>query len=617
MQSKEEDRYRVLFDMGNDARFVHPVSPSDPGVFTEVNEMACKRLGYSREELLKLTPQTISDSELPGRVIERMRELKEKGNVVFETVHVTKTGRKIPVEISSQLFKLDGKPMVMSIARDITERKEAFRKMQGLKEEAESANRLKSQFLANMSHDIRTPLNAILGFTSLMQKEEKNEKSKYYLEKIKYSGEGLLTLLNDILDFSKIEAGQLDIYPQTFLLKELLDNVVSIFELQAREKNIRFEVHLEKDLPEKAYNDKWRVQQLLSNLLSNAFKFTTEGAVTLHVSFDNKGDMLHFKISDTGIGISEEQLVEIFYPFIQVYERGSHVKSGTGLGLAICKNLVDLMGGEIDVSSSKQKGTDFICHIPANSGKIEEKAETPETGTGSGMVIVNKENTILIADDNQLNREVIIEQLKSEGYHSLLSAVDGEEAYQIATLHQPDLILMDIHMPLMDGNEVIEQLRRHGYTKPIIAISAFAMRAEIENTLSRGATTYITKPINFDTFFQLLNKYLPSSTPLTRSHKINPTVSKRVRGVFIRDAGEKTKQLEDFIRRGDMETGIQQIEQIAHNYKGNAAYLGLTELEAAASRLHRGIKGHEPPEKIKDYTEHLIHLLKKILEENK
>lgn len=617
MQSKEEDRYRVLFDMGNDARFVHPVTPDGPGIFTEVNETACKRLEYSREELLTLTPKDINDPNPQFSMKETMLKLKEKGSVVFETVHVTKTGRKIPVEISSQLFKLDGKPMVMSIARDITERKEAFRKMRALKEEAESATRLKSQFLANMSHDIRTPLNAVLGFTDLMLKEEKNEKSRYYLEKIRYSGEGLLTLLNDILDFSKIEAGQLDIYPQTFLLDELIDNVASIFELQAGEKNIRFEVYKAKDLPEKAYNDKWRLQQTLSNLLSNAFKFTKEGSVTLHAAFDKQTDMLQFSISDTGIGISEEQLVEIFYPFIQLYERGSPIKTGTGLGLAICKNLVDLMGGEIDVGSSKKKGTDFNCHIPANSDKVEEKVGPPETAAGPGLDIANKENTILIADDNQLNREVIVEQLKSEGYHSLLIAVDGEDAYRIVSSHQPDLVLMDILMPEMDGNEVIARLRREGYNKPIIALSAFAMRGEIENTLSRGATTYITKPIDFDVFFQLLNKYLPSSTPLTRSHKIKSTVSKRVREVFLQDAREKTKQLEEISRAGDMETKLHEIEPIAHNYKGNAAYLGLTELEAAASRLHQGIKSNESLEKVKDNTEHLIHLLKKILEENK
>ncbi len=424
-------------------------------------------------------------------------------------------------------------------------------------------------------------------------------------------------MLNDILDFSKIEAGQLDIYPGTFLLSELIDSISSIFELQAEGRNIRFEVQQAEDLPGKAYNDKWRIYQVLSNLLSNAFKFTKEGSVTLHVSFDKEGDMLRFKISDTGIGISKEQLAEIFSPFIQVYRKDSPVKTGTGLGLAICKNLVDLMGGKIDVSSGLSRGTDFTCLIPANSGDVGTKLETAETGTDPGMEIANKANTILIADDNELNREVLIEQLKSEGYHSLLIAVDGREAYQIASRRQPDLVLMDIRMPEMDGSEAIARLRREGYAKPIIALSAFAMREEIEQTLSRGATTYITKPIDFNVFFQLLNKYLPASPPLTRSHKIKPTVSKRIREVFIRDAGEKTTQLKAFIRGEDMETGIPGIERIAHTYKGNAAYMGLTELEAAAARLHGGIKSNAPLEKIKNNTEHLIDLLEKILKENK
>ncbi|MCP4220597.1 MAG: PAS domain S-box protein, partial [bacterium] len=522
-----------------------------------------------------------------------------------------------------------------AVRTDITARRrleerlqESVEKMRVLKEEAESANLLKSSFLANVSHDIRTPLNSILGFADLMLKRESNEKSKEYLQIMKNSGTALLSLLNDILDFSKIEAGQLDIFNHTFSVMELLEDIESVFEIRAEQKKLRFVIRRESGIPQTACSDHLRIQQVLNNVLSNAFKFTDHGSVTLAISFDKPADILIFTIKDSGVGIPVGDLEHIFSPFAQARSKasGALAKGGTGLGLAICSNLLKLLGGTIAVQSRVNEGTEFTIQIPANSGEVERLLEKNTAHVSISADL--KSSIILVVDDNPVNREVIKEQLNNDGFQAILCAVDGSDALAQVAQVAPDLILMDIQMPEMDGNKAIAELRRVGFDKPIIALSAYAMQADIEKSLKLGADDYITKPIDFDHFFRQLHKFLAVSAsthaPQTdtdglknyEAQTFDENTSANIRKVFLDDLRQKVEILKHVLENDDMENDRAKVKVIAHTYKGNAGYLGLSQLEEAARDLEVEIMNGKPDQNKVRHMLHFAELLKRIIEKN-
>jgi signal transduction histidine kinase/CheY-like chemotaxis protein len=446
--------------------------------------------------------------------------------------------------------------------------RESYQKVAALKRKAEAANRLKSQFLANMSHDIRTPLNGILGFTDLLFKNNPDSTSSEYLEKIKVSGEALLNLIDDILDFSKIEAGQLDIHHRTFKVNEMIENLRAIFEHRLAAQGVEFQVKRTGRVPAMICNDKWRINQVLINLLSNALKFTDSGYVCLAVRYKRNTDRLEFRVKDSGIGINPGDKEKIFDPFSQAHLSFKPGKKGSGLGLAICKNLADLMGGSIGVRPAQGKGTEFIFEIPANSDRVREEDAEPKVELNLDSAIEEKKgNTILVAEDNPVNRELILEQFKKAGFHSILIAENGREAVDMALEHLPDLVLMDIHMPVMDGNEAIAELKRGDFPNPIVGLSAYAMREDVEKSLNTGAAGYITKPIDFDRFFSKIGLFLKpkpvQAAPDQESraekevepgpaedYRISVPVSERIRGLFLKDIKEKTVELEKIAAGG-------------------------------------------------------------------
>jgi signal transduction histidine kinase/DNA-binding response OmpR family regulator len=516
------------------------------------------------------------------------------------------------------------------LQEEIVERRKAEKQLKIAKEAAESANRLKSQFLANMSHDIRTPLNAILGFADLMLKQKIGRKSREYVKKIIYSGDALLTLLNDILDFSKIEASQLDIYPRTFLTAELKDSINSLFGMQFQQKGIAFDIEVDPGVPERIFGDKWRIHQVLINLLSNAYKFTEKGKVTLELIYNKIDDRLYFGIKDTGIGIPENDIDKIFKPFTRLQSPGALEKGGTGIGLAICKDLAYLMGGDIRVNSQPGVGSEFEFEMPVNSEKVnlhEELSPVELDQTFAINLEYKLDNKILIVDDNPVNQELISEQFRIAGFHSLLLAKNGREAVQMAETHAPDLILMDIQMPEMDGNEAIRELRQKGFQNPIVALSAFAMRENIDKTLTIGADDYIIKPIDFYRLFTKINPYLKEKKGETKTagkghmkvmekNRIKESVSKRVRNVFLMDAQKKLEVLSVALESDNVEARKNQIKLIAHTYKGNAGFLGLDHLETTAETLDTAIKVDLPVPELKQLTHKLVDVLKDIIQKN-
>jgi PAS domain S-box-containing protein len=414
-------------------------------------------------------------------------------------------------------------------AQDITERKLAETQLQQTYAELLQATRLKNEFLATMSHELRTPLNAILGMTELLQEEiygSINEKQMTALQTIENSGSHLLELINDVLDIGKVESGQVHLEISSISIAALCESSLLFIQQQARKKNIQVHRVLPSNLPN-IHVDERRIRQALINLLNNAVKFTLEGGtITLEVSevrlersTTNLTPINYLKIAviDTGIGITAENIQKLFQPFIQIDSALNRQYDGTGLGLALVKRLVELHGGNVELTSELGVGSCFAIKLPFNidSPTIEEQTEQDLSGQsqiGQSQTEALISPLILLAEDNEANIATFSSYLEAKGYQIVL-AIDGQQAIDLAKLHHPDLILMDIQMPVMDGMEAIKQIRldRNLVDIPIIALTALAMAGDREKCLEAGANEYLSKPIKLKQLAtiieQILNPY--------------------------------------------------------------------------------------------------------------
>ena len=389
-----------------------------------------------------------------------------------------------------------------------------------VKEAAESANRVKSEFLANMSHEIRTPMNAILGFTKLLSSLITDHKQKDYLHAIQSSGESLLTLIDDILDLSKIESGKLELSYNPINLVAVINEIQQIFSLKIMEKDLDFKIEISSDIPESILIDEARLRQILFNLVGNAIKFTDKGYVKLTA---RKGDASREKgrvdiiitIEDTGMGISPNSQEKIFEAFKQVNSQSTKIFEGTGLGLSISKRLVEMMNGIISVKSEIDKGSIFT--IGFHNILVSSISPLPQNEqTINNDNIVFKKATILEVDDNELNRKLIKEFFNNTSV-SILEAENGQVALDMVNQYEPDLILLDIKMPWMDGYEVLKHLKSDARTKntPVIALTASAMKKDKEKIMRAGFNGYLKKPIEQSGLFKELTRFLKHSKDTT------------------------------------------------------------------------------------------------------
>lgn len=377
---------------------------------------------------------------------------------------------------------------------------------------AEAASRAKSLFLANMSHEIRTPMNAILGFARLLEAELKSTRLKGFAHAITASGESLLAIINDILDLAKIEAGKMVLQPQPTDLRALLREIETLFSLSLEAKNLAFRLEGLNSTSEPLYLDGVRVRQILINLVGNAIKFTSAGFVALRLDFTpaEAPDQVHVRLTveDSGVGIVPEQQQRLFEPFEQADPGDSvHHQGGTGLGLAICYRLVSMMGGQIRLHSVPGQGTRFEIALPNVQVLAPESLQqTPETLPQFQFLPA----CVLIADDVSVNRLLLGELLAAQPLN-LLWATNGEEAVALASEHQPNLILMDIKMPVMDGMQALALLKSADRTRdiPVLALTAYAMTDQIERFLQLGFEAVVAKPVSAPLLFAQMARYLP------------------------------------------------------------------------------------------------------------
>lgn len=431
--------------------------------------------------------------------------LKEKTSYNIEHRLLMRHGRiKYVVERGETIYSKSGEPLLtQGTVQDITELKLTQISLIHAKESAENSNQAKSRFLANMSHEIRTPLNGIMGFIELLQKEETDPKKSGYLDIIKISSQSLQVVINDVLDLSKIEDGSMKIEPTDFNLAQHLQELISFFKSISDAQNVSLHFEYPHEISKYIHTDPLRLKQILSNLLSNAIKFSTENS-NITISLHREGDNLHLAVNDEGIGISKEAQERIFNPFEQAELSTTRNYGGTGLGLSISKRLIELLDGKIKVESELEKGTTFSFYIYA-----PEVTDFDDT--------INDEQDyqfkghVLVAEDNKTN-QLLISILLEEMNITFTLVENGKEAVEAFILHPDyDLILMDINMPIMDGIDATKQIRgSENYHKdvPIIALTANAMKEDMEHYKQVGMADYVSKPIDNHLLGKTLSKYL-------------------------------------------------------------------------------------------------------------
>ena len=506
-----EEKYKALFSKANDAIFL-----MDHGTFQDCNDKTLEMFGCKREEIIgqppyKFSPRTQPDGKNSKEKALHMIEQCYQGKPQrFYWMHSKMDGTLFDAEVSLNVVRIENSPYIQAIVRNISERVRAEKEMIRAREKAEKATESKTFFLAKMSHEIRTMLGGITSSAQLLMNTKVNKHQSELLDIIDTSADNLLSIVNEILDFSKIEAGKIDLEEHPFNIRKTLEGIIKAYLAGAREKDISLYLSIHHNIPEYVSGDELRLKQILSNLLSNAIKFTDTGSVTLDVIItteDKKSYTIAFKISDTGIGIPDHKIKDLFAEYSQSDVSISRRFGGTGLGLNIVYKLVNLMDGSIEVTSKLTEGTQFLIQISFHKTDFVEEED-------SGVKAVSfknlKKHSILLAEDNEINQKITIINLQQLG-HDIDLAENGIEAWEKYKKKEYDIILMDIQMPEMDGIEVTHLIRNYEAKNPakqrtrIVALTANILGQNADYCLSEGMDAYISKPFKVEDIIEKLD----------------------------------------------------------------------------------------------------------------
>jgi signal transduction histidine kinase/DNA-binding response OmpR family regulator len=583
----------------------------------------------SKQEYLdrfyELSPKYQPDGSLTAeKAAKYLKKAFDEGYSRFEMINHNLSGELIPVEITLLRDIYRGENIVVGYTRDLREQKAMQREMQRA-QVAEDSNKAKSNFLARVSHEVRTPMNAILGITEIQLQKEKNSLDiQEAFGKIHDSGYLLLNIINDILDLSKIEAGKLELSPVNYDVPSLINDTVHLNVMRYDSKPIEFNLHVDENIPVTLFGDELRIKQILNNLLSNAFKYTDRGEVTLSVSAEYPQQkeenrlMLIFRVADTGQGMTEEQVNKLYDEYTRFNTEANRTTEGTGLGMSITRSLILMMNGEISVESDPDKGSTFTVRLPQETvgadtlgkemvetlqhlrlGKIQQMEKAPQL-----VREYMPYGRVLIVDDVETNLYVAKGLLAPYGL-SIETAASGFEAIEkIKNGSTYDIIFMDHFMPKMDGIEATKIIRNLGYNQPIVALTANALSGQAELFIANDFDGYISKPIDIRQLNASLNKLIRDKYPLdvvqaarqqkdrlkkSADNETQQRITTELAEIFIRDAKKALTVLESICKKGDAcdDDDIQNYFVTAHAMKSALANIGEKEISSLAQKLEQ------------------------------
>lgn len=616
---REEDRLRTMVESAPCAM----VMTDAGGRIVLANAQAEKLFGYRREELIGQSVELLVPEQLRGQHSDDRRsymadpQMRPMG-IGRDLYARRKDGSQVPVEIGLSAVKTKEGMLILASMADITERKRAEAALQQAKADAEKANQAKSRFLAYVSHDLRTPMNAILGMVGLALEKTAEPSVKDYLQTAKDSADLLLALLNDLLDCAKIESGKLALEAAPFSLRRVLDQTTRVLTVRATQKGISFSCSVLPDAPDWLVGDHVRLRQILLNLAGNGIKFTEQGEVAISVRVESQTSdetRLEFAVRDTGIGILPCDVNRIFQPFAQADLATARRFGGTGLGLAISSSLVAMMGGRIWVESEPEKGSTFRFTV-----RLPLAKQPPvELDTGPDVLAPSTASLrVLVVEDNPANQKLAAYILNDRG-HTVEIAGDGRQALRMAQENTYDAILMDVSLPGMDGLETTAAIRaqeRGEPRVPIIAVTASAMQGDRERCLEVGMNGFLSKPINGRQMIALVES-LASGKPVPAEQGISSPAAvaiapatpeppaaeadvfdqqeaiKRCFGrqemfrtmvsSFFKDVERLLSEMRSALQRGD----VPAVGELGHRLKGTVVYLGAKRAADAALRVEK------------------------------
>ncbi|MEZ4955050.1 MAG: ATP-binding protein [Saprospiraceae bacterium] len=587
----------------------------------------CDMLGFTAEELIGQNALELFVTVENQKIFTTHDKFREKGQTsVYEVQLRRKDGSTIWALISGAPIRDSNGQVIGSIGvhYDLTSRKQLEHDLADAKRIADQARLAERQFLANMSHEIRTPMNSVIGMTHLLYETNPTSSQKEYLDSLRFSADSLLGIIDNVLDLSKIEAGELGFEEKHFDLEQLLKSLRRTYQFKVKDKPISVVLEFDPDIQNLVIGDPTRLNQILSNLLSNASKFTERGTISLAARLllpPDESYQIEFKVQDTGIGIAQGKTKEIFQNFKQADINVARKYGGTGLGLAIVKQLVELQGGQIRVESKLHKGSTFVFTLPLkNSGtKVAAKKEdfaTSYPNTRSHL----KDLDILVAEDNWMNQRLITKVLETWGCRFRI-ACNGSEAVQFSQAKKYDLILMDVNMPEMDGVEAAQIIRTNGQknpnqSTPIIALTAAALLEEKKRALEAGMNDFLTRPFSPNMLENSVARVLDLQSAFSAEGPIAtpPKIKVDLQYLFDFSSGDRLfvrDMLEAFVAevprvKNNLSEAVsnknwEEIYKIIHKLKSNFMMFGMTAQQENIIEMEELIKNGEAekPELIK------------------